>query len=167
MAQAAKPESTSGGGKLGVILALSLLTLLAAAGGGGLGVKLASSVEKALSEKAKEQEAAEPDQPALRYSAPDMMMEPLKPMISNLAAPSGAFVRVEASIIYKNGALPNPQIAAAQIQEDVVAYLRTIPLSQLEGPSGLIHLREDLNERARLRSEGHVEELVIETLVVQ
>ncbi len=39
-----------------------------------------------------------------------------------------------------------------------MAYLRTIPLSQLEGPSGLIHLREDLNERARMRSEGHVEE---------
>lgn len=167
MAQAVKAEGKGGGGKLGVILALSVLTLLAAAGGGGLGIQLASTVEKAVVEKAKEQEAAEPEKPPLRYSNPEMMMESLKPIVSNLAAPSSTFVRIEASIIYKNGSLPNPQIAAAQIREDVMAYLRTIPLSQLEGPSGLIHLREDLNERARMRSEGHVEELVIETLVVQ
>lgn len=168
MAAAAKAGGEkAGGGKGGVIVALCVLTLLAAAGGGGLGIKLASTVEEVVTEKAKEEKPAEANLPALRYAEPDMMMEPLKPIVSNLAAPSSTFVRIEASIIYKNGTLPNAQIAAAQIREDVMAYLRTLSMSQLEGPSGLIHLREDLNERARMRSEGHVQELVIETLVVQ
>ena len=45
---------------------------------------------------------------------------------------------------------------AAAIAEDIVAYLRTVPLAQLEGPSGFLHLREDLNDRARIRSGGKV-----------
>jgi flagellar FliL protein len=56
---------------------------------------------------------------------------------------------------------------AAAIAEDVVAYLRTVPITQLEGPSGLLHLREDLNDRARIRSGGKVKELVIQSLVLE
>jgi flagellar protein FliL len=76
-------------------------------------------------------------------------------------------VRVEASMIFKNGDLPNPQIAAAEIRDDIMTYLRTLSLSQLEGPSGLLHLRDDLNERASMRTNGRVAELVLESLVVQ
>ncbi|MBS9479321.1 flagellar basal body-associated FliL family protein [Ancylobacter radicis] len=167
MAQAIKTDGKAAGGKGGVVVALCVLTLLAAAGGGGLGIQLASTVEQVVTEKAKEKEEVEANKPPLRYTDPEMVMESLKPIVSNLGAPSSTFVRIEASIIFKNGTLANPQIAAAQIREDVMAYLRTLSLSQLEGPSGLIHLREDLNERARMRSEGNVQELVIETLVVQ
>jgi flagellar FliL protein len=49
----------------------------------------------------------------------------------------------------------------------MVAYVRTITLAQLEGASALEHLREDLNERAALRTDGAVSEVVIQTLVVQ
>jgi flagellar FliL protein len=31
----------------------------------------------------------------------------------------------------------------------------------------LLHLREDLNERVKLRSKGTIQELVLETLIVQ
>ncbi|MDQ0348948.1 flagellar basal body-associated FliL family protein [Ancylobacter vacuolatus] len=158
-----KGDDKKGGG---LILPLAILTLLAAGTGGGLGIQLASSVEKAVSEKAKEK-PPEPDAPPLRYSSPDTVMEPLKPIVANLAAPSKTFIRIEASIIFKNGALADPKIAAAQIRDDIMGFLRTLSLSQLEGPSGLLHLREDLDERARLRTEGHIDELIIETLVVQ
>jgi len=42
-----------------------------------------------------------------------------------------------------------------------------LTIVQLQGGSGLQSLREDLNERVAIRSEGHVRELIIETLVVQ
>jgi flagellar FliL protein len=48
-----------------------------------------------------------------------------------------------------------------------VAYLRTVPLAQIEGPSGFLHLREDLNERARIRSGGKVKELVVQSLMLE
>ncbi len=40
-------------------------------------------------------------------------------------------------------------------------------LKQLEGPIGLQNIRQDLNERAAIRTGGKVRELVIRTLVVQ
>ncbi|MCK0207902.1 flagellar basal body-associated FliL family protein [Starkeya koreensis] len=150
----------------GLILPLAVLTLLAGATGGGVGIQLASTVAKSVTEQVKAK-PAEPETPPMRYSSKDTLMEPLKPIVANLAAPSQTFVRIEASIIYRNGALPNAQIAAAEIRDDFMGYLRTLSLSQIEGPSGLLHLREDLNERAKLRTQGHVDELVLETLVVQ
>ena len=44
---------------------------------------------------------------------------------------------------------------------------RTVTLRQIEGASGLQHLREDLNERVALRTKGQVRELIVEMLVVQ
>ena len=55
----------------------------------------------------------------------------------------------------------------AEVTEDIVAFLRTVPLEQLEGPSGFQHLREDLNDRARVRSEGRVNELIVQGLVIE
>ena len=57
---------------------------------------------------------------------------------------------------------------AAQISDDLVAFLKTLTIRQLQGASGLQNLREDLNERApSVRSDGKVTEVVIEALVVQ
>ena len=55
----------------------------------------------------------------------------------------------------------------AAIGEDIVAYLRTVSLAQIEGPSGFLHLREDLNDRARIRTGGKIRELVVQALVLE
>lgn len=148
-----------------LIIAVVVLTLLAGATGGGLGVLLASTVKQVITEQARA-ESAQPGAPPLRYSG-DMVLESLKPVVVNLAAPTNVWLRLEGAIVFKNGDLPNPQIAVAQIREDILTYARTLTLAQLEGPSALQNLREDLNERAQLRVEGKLSELVIETLVVQ
>ena len=56
---------------------------------------------------------------------------------------------------------------AGRISEDIVAFLRTVPLAQIEGANGFQHLREDLNDRARIRSEGRVREVIIQSLIVE
>ena len=58
-------------------------------------------------------------------------------------------------------------ILAAHISEDIVTYLRSASVAQFEGSRGLQHLRDDLTERASIRSSGKVRELIIETLVIQ
>ena len=55
----------------------------------------------------------------------------------------------------------------AEIRQDIVGYLRTLSVAQIEGPSGLSHLREDLTERVQIRSNGQIRTFFIETLVVQ
>lgn len=150
--------------KAGALIALVVLTLIALGTGGGLGIHLASTVEQAVT--AREAELPEKTPTELKYSG-DMVLVRLEPVIANLSAPSNTWVRIESSIVFENGALANPEASAAQIAQDMIAYLRTLSLSQLQGPTALQYLRDDLNERAMLRTDGQVRELIIETMVVQ
>ncbi|MGB3387257.1 MAG: flagellar basal body-associated FliL family protein [Pseudaminobacter sp.] len=88
----------------------------------------------------------------------------LPPITTNLAAPTTTWVRLEASIV-----LDEPQEAtlADEIHQDLLAYLRTVRLHQVEGASGFQHLKADLTERARIRSEGHVKQVLIRTLIFE
>jgi flagellar protein FliL len=91
----------------------------------------------------------------------------LPPIVTNLGAPQDTWVRLEGSIIFDPKSLAHPDAVAGQIGDDVLAYLRTVSLRQLEGPIGLENIRQDLNERAATRSGGKVRAFVIRTLVVQ
>ena len=112
------------------------------------------------SDKAAESSAAaSPAQPSAIVDLP--------PIVTNLGAPQDTWVRLEGSIIFDPRALPHPDVVAGRIGDDILAYLRTVSLRQLEGPIGLENIRQDLNDRAAIRSDGKVRAFVIRTLVVQ
>jgi flagellar protein FliL len=138
------------------------LTLIAAVVGAGLGIVLVGQV------KAYEQEQARlaPANAAPAYGQNVSLID-LPPIISNLAEPPNAWVRLQVAIVYDNKAVSKPQVLAATISEDILAYMKTVTVAQIGGASGLEHLREDLNERALTRSDGHIHEVIIQTLVVQ
>jgi flagellar FliL protein len=172
MAKAEAPEAlpapaaaAPGGGKsvIKLIAALLLLTIVAAAMGGGLGIQLANQVENAIRQK----ESSE-GKPVVEphYTGPTHL-KPLAPILTNLAEPADTWIRIESSIVFEDEEIAGDDVLVGEIGEDILAYLRTVTLSQIQGPSGMQHLREDLAERARMRSEGRVNELVIQTMVVQ
>jgi flagellar FliL protein len=140
----------------GVIVAL---TLGAAAAGICVGLLLNGTPNKSVSDSAKPINE-------LKYSGETSLRE-LPPVIANLAEPSDAWVRVQASIVFDRKAVPKPDLVAAEIGGDILGFMRTLSVAQIGGASGLQHLREDLNERASIRSGGLVRELIIQTLVVQ
>jgi flagellar protein FliL len=102
---------------------------------------------------------APPAQPSTIFDLP--------PIVTNLGAPQDTWIRLEGSIIFDPRTLPHPDAVAGRIGDDILAYLRTVSLRQLEGPIGLENIRQDLNERAAIRSDGKVRGFVIRTLVVQ
>jgi flagellar FliL protein len=106
------------------------------------------------------------DSPASAPAQSSMIVD-LPPIVTNLGAPPDTWVRLEGSIIFDPKTLSHPEAMAGQIGDDVLAYLRTVSLHQLEGPVGLENIRQDLNERAATRSGGKVRGFVIRTLVVQ
>lgn len=146
------------------LAALAVLTVIAIGTGGALGIHLVSKTEMAVEARRK----AEADKTIRtpEYTG-DTVVRSLEPIITNLHASGDAWIRIEASILFNRGDVVNPAAMAAEIKQDVLAYARTLTLRQLEGASGLQHLREDLNERAHLRSDGRVRELILETVVVQ
>ena len=104
--------------------------------------------------------------PAVAPPPPSTIFD-LPPIVTNLGAPQETWIRLEGSIIFDPKALPHPEALAGEIGQDILAYLRTASLRQIEGPIGLENIREDLNERASIRGAGKVREFVIRTLVVQ
>jgi len=96
-----------------------------------------------------------------------MKLKELAPIVTNLASPETGWVRLQASIVYDSQAVPQPDILISQVTADIVAFLRTMTLTSLEGSDGLRRLHEDLTDRAAIRSEGHIQEVIIQALVVQ
>jgi flagellar FliL protein len=89
---------------------------------------------------------------------------PLEPVTTNLAAPRDIWVRMELSIIFS---APPPPEMVRTIHEDILAYMRTVTLQQVQGASGFRHLKTDLEERARIRSDGLATQLMIRTLLFE
>ncbi|MDP3897966.1 MAG: flagellar basal body-associated FliL family protein [Mesorhizobium sp.] len=88
----------------------------------------------------------------------------LTAITTNLAAPGDTWVRMEAAVVFEG----EPDLAVADlVQQDLIAFLRTVKLHQVEGASGFQHLKSDMEERASIRSDGKVKALLIKTLLFE
>jgi flagellar FliL protein len=148
-------------GKGGLIITMVVLTLLAVGCGVVVGKLLIARLRP-----------PPPPVPVVAVETPkpysgETDVKELPPFVTNLANPSQMEVRLQVSIVYAKKAVDNPAILMARVGDDFLAYLKTLSLAQLQGASGLQNLREDLNERAAIRSQGAVREVIIESLVTR
>lgn len=144
------------------LLALVGLTVVAAGLGFFGGLQILASAEQSLLSKVKEgQGGAE----ALDTRAANLKV--LAPIVTNLSDGRDAWIRLESSLLFRDEVPPDADALAIKIGEDIIAYLRTVSLKQIEGASGFQHLSEDLNDRVRVRSKGRVQELIIQGLIVE
>ena len=150
------------GGAMRLIAAIVVLTLVAIGAGALAGLHLFAAAERVADAK----KGATPPPVASSYSG-SARLRKLSPIVTNLAAPANNWARVEASMVTDSMSDEDAGILAAHISEDIVTYLRSASVTQFEGARGLQHLRDDLSERASIRSSGKVRELIIETLVIQ
>ena len=141
---------------------LLLLTAMSAGAGALSSLHLLSTVQR-IADSQKEV----PEQPVASAFKASARLRKISPVVTNLATPAGAWIRMEGSVITDPLNEEEASILIARLGEDIVSYLRTVSPAQIEGARGLQYLREDLNERAAIRSGGKVRELIIETLVVQ
>lgn len=106
--------------------------------------------------KDKDGEAAPPANP---------LILDLPAITTNLAAPPDTWFRMELSVELDQPS-GDPMLANV-IQQDLLAFMRTVKLHQIEGASGFQHLKADLAERAALRSDGHVKAVLVRTLIFE
>ncbi|WP_206455309.1 flagellar basal body-associated FliL family protein [Aurantimonas marina] len=165
-----------GDGLIPTAVAVVILTLVAGGGGAFLG----STLGKAGGSSAQEPEAAETpvetagqaddrgdmDLALAEHEETPLRLIPLKPVLTNIYAPPRTWLRIEAALVLKDDGSVNPEVLAAEIESDTLAFLRSVQLAQIEGTRGLLHLREDLRERARLRSPAVIDYL-IQTMVAE
>ena len=145
-----------------VAIAMLIVTVLATLAGGFYGLRLAApGLEH--SDKAAN---AEEKSGASNLEASSKLLD-LPTVVTNLGSPQETWIRLEASMLIDPKAAPQSEALSAEISGDILAFLRTTSLSQIQGAAGLQNLRDDLNERASIRSGGSVKELIIRTLVIQ
>ncbi|NTZ90218.1 flagellar basal body-associated FliL family protein [Agrobacterium tumefaciens] len=149
------------------IVGVVILTLLGAGGGwlvGGMiapklaGAEAAAHAPAASAEKGKGAEGIE------KISAEANGIVQLDPITTNLAYPSTNWVRLEVALMFKG---PVEVGLAEDIHQDIMAYVRTVSLQQLEGPRGFQYLKDDLQERVDLRSKGRVSKVMFRTFVIE
>ncbi|MGV3550688.1 flagellar basal body-associated FliL family protein [Rhizobium sp.] len=153
-----------------VVTAVAVLavTVIGGVGGWFVGKMLAPAVEPPKVEKA--EDAAAPqggdkkDEGLPKLATEENGVVQLEPITTNLAYPTDRWVRLEVALLFKQK--PDVKLAEA-IQQDIAVYLRTVSLQQIEGPRGFQYLKEDLEERADMISEGKVERLMFRTFVIQ
>ncbi|MAY62224.1 MAG: flagellar basal body protein FliL [Rhizobiales bacterium] len=157
--------------KGGLVVTLAVVLVLSLIGGGGgwvVGGMLAPQVKKAEDEAAAATaEAGHGAQPAGEGEEEEHIrpsLYPLPPITTNLSYPADSWVRLELSLLFRE--TPD-DVLADRISEDILAYLRTVSLQQIDGPRGFEYLRDDLVERARLRSEGEVTDVIFRTFVIE
>lgn len=146
--------------------ALVALTVISAGSGGFLGSIMGAGAP-VEPRSAGDKGAASADGHSETVARQSLVVRELPPIVTNLAVPETSWVRLQAAIVYDATAVPNPEPLVTELMSDIVAFLRTVSLASLEGADGLRSLREDLSERATVRSEGRVREFVIQALVVQ
>ncbi len=152
-------------GLLGLVVAMLVTTVISGVGGGVFGLYANGKSNPAAEPAKKTQKHAAEE--AKRPFAGDLNLKSLASIVTNLGAPKGTWVRLEAAIVLGPDAAKEENLLAGRISEDIVAFLRTVPLAQIEGANGFQNLREDLNDRARIRSEGKVREVIIQSLIVE
>lgn len=89
---------------------------------------------------------------------------PLATITTSIASPSDMWVRMEVSIVLDE---PQGSDLPGIIQQDLLSYIRTVKMHEIEGASGFRHLKENLEERAAIRSDGHVKQVLIRTLLFE
>lgn len=142
-----------------VVLICSLAALGLGAGVGWFGQSLdRSSVKSGPSSRSA---------PTPAPSSFNKTLKDIRPIVTNLAEPAGAWLRVELAVVMSGPPNPKLDLLILEFVSDATDFLRTVTAREIEGPSGLRRLREDLFERARYRIGKEVEAVLIETLVVQ
>lgn len=162
-AQAAAPEPKKSG-VMGLILALLATSVVGAAGGALISMKQVETISEIAQQKANEEPPKAEN--ALAWSE-DSTVAPVEPVISNLSAPGDVWIRLETAIVYNREGVKDLARLKAQVAQDILGFVRTVALAELQGPSAFAHLRDDLNERIRFTTSNVVEELIIQSMVLQ
>ena len=158
------------GGSVMVIAAVAIVTLIGAGGGWVLGGMIApkdpaaAAGHEAAAAGGEHGEGGKKEEglPHISTAANGVIL--LEPVTTNLAYPSENWIRLEVALAFKGA----PELAMAEnIHQDILAYMRTVSLQQIEGPRGFQYLKDDIEERIDLRSQGKVAKVMFRSFVIE
>lgn len=96
----------------------------------------------------------------------DALEIPIPSIIVDLSGEPKSRARLDISVIAVHGTSES-SLLKNEIREDVIAYVKGLTVSDIQGVRGFQNLREQLEDRARIRGRGSVLGLLIGGFVVE
>jgi flagellar FliL protein len=158
-----KDEPNSGGGG-GFVIAALIAIILGAGGGGAYAFLMMPDV---ASQKSEPTHSEQPTANSATGRFPSDAIELVVPsVITDLNSQPAVRARLDVSIIVVHGT-PQTTTLLGEVREDVIAYLKGLSLSDIQGVRGFQNLREQLDDRARIRGRGVILGLLVGGLVLE
>jgi len=160
-----KKQDQQAGGSGGGFLVPAIVALVLGAGSGGAsGYFLMPDAAPSNSSPHNEQPA--PTAPVAGRFPEDAIELAVPSIITDLDTSSKVRARLDVSIIVAHGT-PETTTLLGEVREDVIAYLKGLTLDDIQGVRGFQNLREQLDDRARIRGRGAILGLLIGGLVFE
>ncbi len=140
----------------GAVIGLVIGTVAAIGGGFGFGAIFLKKPEPGAVTQAAVKEA----------KAKEREVKLLAPIVTNLGNPPDTFIRLLGAVVLEPET-PDSNALVTKVGDDIVTYLRTVSLTEIQGPTGYQFVREDLKKRAIQIGGGKVHDLYITTFVVE
>ena len=151
-------------------VALAIVTLIAGGAGAGFAFTLlkpnkTEPATKIAAPVEHHEAVAEKKVQSNRFPS-DAVEVALEPIVTGLGPNADRKMRLEASIITtKEGSTSST--LRTEVIEDIVIFLNSVTAEEISGTRGLQNLREDLDDRARIRGRGTVLGLLISGFVLE
>jgi flagellar protein FliL len=182
-------QHKSPGGFMQLAMALVVVSAVGAGAGFGMGPMLIGDQKPKEEKKHKPAAAITPDDKQKAAEKPahgaedatataeiadetaddlaEFTVVPFPVVLTNIAAPHAVWIRLEGSVMVRKESEASPEILAAGAAQQILSYLRTIQLADLQGANGLYDLTEDLNEVMRSFSKGEVRRVLLSGMIVE
>lgn len=194
---ASSDDTAGGSGKAGLAVPLIIMTVLAAGAGLACGMFLlganAKSTTAAKEAPSKEKSKAEKGSPKHKKSAKKenrkgksaeehgngdddekksnvaatLRAIDLPPVLASIGDAKKAWVRMELKALSADKPSKDEAVLMLKISQDILAYVRTLKVRDIQSASGFYLLRSNLEEIARIRSNGTVTGIAIQGFVVE
>ncbi len=154
----------AGGGIGGFMISAIVAAVLGIGGGGAFGYFMLPDGSSAVTSASKESAAA-PAPTAGRFPN-DAIELAIPSVITELDSDQKMRARLDVSIIVAHGTAETTTLLG-EVREDVIVYMKGLTLADIQGVRGFQNLREQLDDRARVRGRGAILGLLIGGLVFE
>jgi flagellar FliL protein len=177
MAEEVEGKASGGGGAGGFIIAMVLLAVIGAGSGAGFSLMLMNSGEThdaasgngdlEIVQGAGKKGGGTGAAKAAAAEASKVQIANLDPILVTLSGPQRSWARLEVGVILEGPSTPDDPVLLKSMTEDIMSFMRTVPLVHVESAAGVEYLREDIEEIAHLRSKGRTRSVILRSLVVE
>jgi flagellar FliL protein len=160
-------DGPASGGAGDLIKSMAIAILLGGAGGVAFGY-LAIPTQEPVPLAKEESPAAkkEPLAPAPGRFPSDAREIPIPSIIVDLKGEPASRIRLDLSIIAVHGTAETG-VLKDEVREDVIAYLEGLTIADIQDARGFQNLREQLDDRAKIRGRGAILGILIGGFLVE